>query len=846
MANYANLKSSIQQVVKTNGNQEITGALLQQSLLAIIDALGNGYQYKGLATPETDPGTPDQRVFYITNAPGNYVNFGSGITITANEVAILRYNTAWHKDIMNCATQQVGNIVLGCYNYDIEFSSESIQITSLRIIDAKGNVVSFDGAAGIYNISHTPSYLIANITTGAISVVTSNTTLSQNDIVLLYVRNGVPLSGFLYPQYLNYLIKNGEERVFEYIERLEEYLYLPFQLDNIDSWVSGLIIYSSGQTTNAKILNRTDYVDIESYAGFEMTYSRIKLLSNSVSGIAFYGTNKNYISGVQSLDNQSEYGTINNTVVIPTNAKYVRFTYFVDTQTYGEFYWSVRLPISEYIKKNSLEIENLKKGLGEYVTSERTDYITIDGWIDGKYIYCSTVVIGEERDSSVNSVSPYMDISDFGGKQLTYIRNKTTATSTPISGLCFYDREKTPISGVPSGWGASEKGFEQAIVDIPYNAYFVRFTIYTEYKSNFYAYVYDGQFRTYLNGLGLDVAKNKEDIKILEDAVFNKEQEEFTEIECRNRFYKAMNEWCATNGITNQIIEGPSGYGLGGEVTPEILGHGMSNVPIYGVVKIMAESIGFGTLAKLWGEDSHIIRTKGIEREITVTASLLNHYGSVIADEYTILGWKTGSMGALTNLAIAVTSDDLKGNVLVAVMSRNFAADTEDNNRSLATKYLLDIGKALFFDRTADISNIESLMIAQHPEHAMVCVLPYCDTRLLTKLDLVNDGYFNLYNYGTNGRNAIINTMSMIKLLVAQIVLEYIADIDEYVEITQGDITAATGGTGAIFSAGEKVTYRDLLFALLLPSSNQAGYTLARCVGKYLLTTYRGNGFIPA
>ena len=35
MANYATLKAAIQDVVRTNGNNEITGALLQQSLLAM-------------------------------------------------------------------------------------------------------------------------------------------------------------------------------------------------------------------------------------------------------------------------------------------------------------------------------------------------------------------------------------------------------------------------------------------------------------------------------------------------------------------------------------------------------------------------------------------------------------------------------------------------------------------------------------------------------------------------------------------------------------------------------------------------------------------------------------------
>lgn len=105
MANYETLKSAIQQVVKTNGNNEITGALLQQSLLAIINSLGAGYQFVGVATPATNPGTPDQKVFYIANSKDTYTNFG-GISITEDEVVILYYDTAWHKLLTGIASQE--------------------------------------------------------------------------------------------------------------------------------------------------------------------------------------------------------------------------------------------------------------------------------------------------------------------------------------------------------------------------------------------------------------------------------------------------------------------------------------------------------------------------------------------------------------------------------------------------------------------------------------------------------------------------------------------------------------------------------------------------------------------
>lgn len=93
MANYATLIAAIQNVVKTNGNNEITGALLQQSLLAMITSLGAGYQFMDVATPQTTPGTPDQNVFYI-GGPGTYSNMG-GTVVNDGEIGIFRYNGSW-------------------------------------------------------------------------------------------------------------------------------------------------------------------------------------------------------------------------------------------------------------------------------------------------------------------------------------------------------------------------------------------------------------------------------------------------------------------------------------------------------------------------------------------------------------------------------------------------------------------------------------------------------------------------------------------------------------------------------------------------------------------------------
>lgn len=105
MANYETLKTAIQQVIKTNDNNEITGALLQQSLLAIINSLGIGYQFIDIATPATNPGIYDQKVFYIANGKGLYKNFG-GINIDEDDVVVLYWDSAWHKVSTGIASKE--------------------------------------------------------------------------------------------------------------------------------------------------------------------------------------------------------------------------------------------------------------------------------------------------------------------------------------------------------------------------------------------------------------------------------------------------------------------------------------------------------------------------------------------------------------------------------------------------------------------------------------------------------------------------------------------------------------------------------------------------------------------
>lgn len=131
MANYNNLKTAIQAVIKANGNQEITGDILQNTLMSMINSLGAGYQFVGIATPKANPGAPDQKVFYIANGKGVYANFG-GINVDEDEVVILTFDDTWKK--LATGIQGGGG---GSITVDETLSETSINPVQNKVITAE-------------------------------------------------------------------------------------------------------------------------------------------------------------------------------------------------------------------------------------------------------------------------------------------------------------------------------------------------------------------------------------------------------------------------------------------------------------------------------------------------------------------------------------------------------------------------------------------------------------------------------------------------------------------------------------------------------------------------------------
>lgn len=134
MGNYENLKQSITEVIRTNGNQEITGAVLQSTLLTIISTVGANATFAGIATPITNPGTPDGPVFYLASESGTYTNFDA--IELQDGLSVLMWNGTW-------SSQQV-------------FSIDDVRSEAFKAV-LKNDFITFQGTIDVSFNGYTAS-----------------------------------------------------------------------------------------------------------------------------------------------------------------------------------------------------------------------------------------------------------------------------------------------------------------------------------------------------------------------------------------------------------------------------------------------------------------------------------------------------------------------------------------------------------------------------------------------------------------------------------------------------------------------------------------------------------------
>lgn len=224
------------------------------------------------------------------------------------------------------------------------------------------------------------------------------------------------------------------------------------------------------------------------------------------------------------------------------------------------------------------------------------------------------------------------------------------------------------------------------------------------------------------------------------------------------------------------------------------------------LVKLGVHACGYEKLVNAWGEKAYQFTIAGsnareIKLRTTVADTALDKY-------YEVLGGKTGTL---------ITAPFATKNLLTIVRTQNEQQFIgvilgATYNRFAATKELYDIASLRVQGKAVDGLQV----IAQYAAVALTTQAASCELNLL---------YSQLPDSQTS-------PASITKIMSVMIALDYISNMDEQVTIVKSDIT---NGSGPKFKAGDVLTYQDLIYAMLLSSSNTAATAMARLIGNKIL-----------
>lgn len=452
MANYNSLKSAIEEVIRTNGNNEITGALLQQTLLAIVNALGVGYQYAGLAVPATNPGTPDQNVFYLCGA-GTYTNMG-GLTVPVGAIGLLKYNGTWTADTVDVGKNYDG--YLGITNGPAISASG----TQSAYIDENGNIVPQSNfTTKSFAVTPGKSYYVSGLEkgnagtcgwavySGATKMTYGANNISTNDTVVR-IPEGATILYVCQPNYGNLpAIEVREtdsiiEQILAQLNREETAGNGPdLDIANYALLVETYVnkIWNNGQLIDDALneRNATSLVKID----------KTKPIIPGTEGntdVVFFDANQNYISTVQAYIWEPIAAAD-----IPATAVFVAFNYFRNAQNMaaadGVFYVTTRPDFTRLTKK-LYATQNKIKGTRPKVQIYTTDTqeTIFKKMVDAIYIEDCDVVF-EKGAYTLNSIFYLM-------------RSKyewSDAFELPVGGNCHYYLNNSTITGNYAGQSPS-------------------------------------------------------------------------------------------------------------------------------------------------------------------------------------------------------------------------------------------------------------------------------------------------------------------------------------------------------------------------------------------------------
>lgn len=329
MGNYEQLKQAVADVIKSNGNQEITGAILQNALLTIISTIGNGATFAGIATPTTNPGTPDQNVFYIASQDGTYSNFG-GVTLNGEVVIFTNKNRNWVKtdtgiaakakltevenELQNNSNEifiKVGTIPIitntGWYSKDGILYTERGKYTNINV--KSGDIFNYNGSYGgacvgyiIYDNNNT---ILLKKEKEELGLVTEDIEIPKGG-VLLKACSFIDTFDITFNGNIKELIDNQEGKINKIEKDVSNLALYPSNLN----LVKGFFVNSNGALAK---FDDASYIEFYANEGDILVYEGS--YGGACAGIAYYNKDGSFLSA----ETKAELGYVKKEFTVPSN-----------------------------------------------------------------------------------------------------------------------------------------------------------------------------------------------------------------------------------------------------------------------------------------------------------------------------------------------------------------------------------------------------------------------------------------------------------------------------------------------------------------------------------------------
>lgn len=277
--------------------------------------------------------------------------------------------------------------------------------------------------------------------------------------------------------------------------------------------------------------------------------------------------------------------------------------------------------------------------------------------------------------------------------------------------------------------------------------------------------------------------------------LLGEEHQEFSDKLAKKTFMEYMNKKAVEIGMENtQFIDAAGFY---------------NSTTAYDLLRLGVYACAYDELVSAWHKDKYTISVTGnkmryVELSTTVKGASLENY-------YFLFGGKTGTVDGQKNLLAIVEGPDERLFVVVVLGC--------GSDRFASAKQAMDAAVAKYNDPSLDVNSY-----SVDAKSAAVCLLPKNNTFAYTDYELNILFEKDIYTQRTPA--------SVTKVMTAICMLDYVADINENFMIKASDITS---GSGNYFFAGDIISYREALHAMMLPSSNTTAEAVATAVGHKIL-----------